>query len=249
MEIDKFDPENSANSSELAYFGIAQQLQKFIKLDLHPNKTIMLKLNIDGLPLFKSSNKEFWPILGRIYTDPVYSKPFPICIYRGVGKPSFVQLHLQKFDEELFDLLLNGVFIKDEHFNVLIMCFICDRPARSFMKCIKGHTGYSSGKRCDARGLYYKNRVIFKNFNRPFRSDSTFHYKKDPDHFTGLSPMEQICQIDMVNHFVLDFMHLSCLGVMKKLLELWSHSNKWMSRDKCIRLSARVSNLGNQVPK
>ena len=47
---------------------------------------IHISLNIDGLPLFRSSKKSLWPILGLI-SNIKPSVVFPIAITCGDGKP------------------------------------------------------------------------------------------------------------------------------------------------------------------
>ena len=57
---------------------------------------LTLQFNIDGLPLFRSSKLQFWPILACITCD--YTKtPFPIGIFCGLSKPKSVFQYLQKF--------------------------------------------------------------------------------------------------------------------------------------------------------
>lgn len=85
--------------------------------------------------------------------------------------------------------------------------------------------------------------------NRPLRTDGTFRCKQDKDHHIGTLPLEKIPQINMINHFTLDFMYLGCFGVMKKLLELWSTSEKWVRRQDGLRISARLANINSQVPQ
>ena len=79
-------------------------------------------------------------------------KPFIVSIYSGIGKPKSLSKYLEDFIEELNNLLKNGIVINGHHFNVEVMCLICDRPARSFIKCIKGHGGYFACERCDVKG-------------------------------------------------------------------------------------------------
>ena len=52
--------------------------------DNHTN-TIFLQVSIDGLPLFHSSCKQFWPILGSV-CRPVESDPFVIGLFCGENK-------------------------------------------------------------------------------------------------------------------------------------------------------------------
>ncbi|KZS03642.1 KRAB-A domain containing-like protein, partial [Daphnia magna] len=61
--------------------GILQMLFKLKIINLS-NPTIKLIVNIDGIPIAKSSGSQFWPILGLI-VDILNSKPFLIGIYHG----------------------------------------------------------------------------------------------------------------------------------------------------------------------
>lgn len=54
---------------------------------------ISLNVNIDGLPLFKSSKIEFWPILFNIHGKP-HIAPMVIGIYCGKGWYSHILIHI-----------------------------------------------------------------------------------------------------------------------------------------------------------
>ena len=44
------------------------------------------------------------------------------------------------------------VITANKTITVSIKCFVCDAPARSFLKCVVNHTGYSSCERCEIKG-------------------------------------------------------------------------------------------------
>jgi len=50
------------------------------------------------------------------------------------------------------------------------------------------------------------------------RADSDFINQIDADHHTGRTILEKIPDIGLVTEVPLDYMHLICLGVVKKLL-------------------------------
>lgn len=57
--------------------------------------------------------------------------------------------------------------------------------------------------------------------------------------------------INMISFFVLDFMHLCCQGIMKKLIEYWMSGNlnyKLNVRNK-IELSNRLGYIRCQIPR
>lgn len=102
---------------------------------------LKLQLNSDGLPLFKSTNDQFWPILGRIENLPD-SRPFIIGLFYGESKPSNVNQYLEQFIEEFRELERNGLDVDEERFSISISSVICDAPAKAFIKNIKQCSGY-----------------------------------------------------------------------------------------------------------
>ncbi|KYN09647.1 hypothetical protein ALC57_18167, partial [Trachymyrmex cornetzi] len=53
------------------------------------------------------------------------------------------------------------------------------------------------------------------------RTNESFRNEDDPEHHMGKSPLQNIMPaIDMVTTFILDYMHLACVCVMKKLLDM-----------------------------
>lgn len=102
--------------------------------------TLTLRINIDGLPLFRSSSVSLWPILGKIKEIPGCSV-FVIGMYSGTSKPASVQEYLQEFILDLKAVSQSGIVYNGLHFRVALPdAFICDAPARAFIKCTKGHT-------------------------------------------------------------------------------------------------------------
>nr|CAI5867349.1 unnamed protein product [Callosobruchus analis] len=67
---------------------------------------ISLNVNIDGLPIYKSSKDEFWPILFNIFEVPEL-QPMVIGIYSRKGKPNNVEDFLTPFVEEAKLILEN----------------------------------------------------------------------------------------------------------------------------------------------
>ncbi|PAA88529.1 hypothetical protein BOX15_Mlig006167g1, partial [Macrostomum lignano] len=190
------------SSGEFVYLGIRSNLPKDTQLEA----PLKLSIGIDGLPIFKSKNEGFWPILGSF----PQSCPFVIALFFGVNKPEVCGF-LKDLVAELQDL-------KDQ---VVLEKVIADRPARALIKCIKGHSGYSSCDKCTIHGEYHQ-QVVFDELNCPSRTDASFREKHDPNHHIGdhPSPFEEL-PIDMVHAFPYDYMHLVLLGVMRRLFLYW----------------------------
>lgn len=95
---------------------------------------IMMNFNMDGhgLPIYKSSKYEFWPILATIENHPEVS-PLIVAIYFGQGKPTLTE-YLAEFVAEMKVLMENGITINGHHFGIGIRCIVCDAPARAYIK-------------------------------------------------------------------------------------------------------------------
>lgn len=148
-KLDPFVVKPFGENAKFVYFGIRRSLRKIINVDLHKDLKIILQFNVDGLPLFKSSSFEFWPILGYVLYRPAVYKPFPVAIYCGKGKPKDLALFLDEFISEFNSILREGVEIDGQVFTVNFMGLVNDLPARAFLKNVKGHAGFHGCERCD----------------------------------------------------------------------------------------------------
>lgn len=61
-------------------------------------------------------------------------KPMVIAIWSGEGKPTVLNEFLEPFVNELNDLLRDGISINGHQIAICVRCFICDSPARAFIK-------------------------------------------------------------------------------------------------------------------
>nr|CAH0103370.1 unnamed protein product [Daphnia galeata] len=158
--------------------GIKNMLRKLKILNWF-GLVIQIIVNVDGLPIAKSSGSQLWPILGKI-KNLAQSKPFIIGLYHGNSKPSDSNAYLSAFVEELLLLIANGVEWAGE----------------------------------------WHGRVVFHETDVPKRTDHSFRSKAQPEHHTGVSILETL-PINMIECFSLDYMHLVCLGIVRKLLWTW----------------------------
>lgn len=177
-----------------------------------------LQINIDGLPLFKSTQHQFWPILGR-FVNIEHKIPFIIGIFSGTSKPNNLDEFSREFLNEYRELNTNGLHFGEKIVYIDIHSVICDAPARAFVKCVKSYSGYHGCDKCTQEGEW-KGKITFPETNAPLRTDASFLCMADEDHHKAVSPLSCI-SIGMVSQIPLDYMHLVCLGVVKRLLLLW----------------------------
>lgn len=208
-------------------------------------------INIDGLPISNSSFGQLWPILGRVAG--LNMEPFVIGVYYGHEKPENNNTYLNTFIVETNDLLSNGIDINGNHYAILLKAIICDAPARAFTRGIKGHAGYSSCEKCVVEGEYHyaSGHVVLDKMNAKLRTDASFRSREDYGHHTMDSPFEQL-PIDMIKQFPLDYQHLICLGVMKRLLQNWlsgktEYKTKFTPAD-IANISVQLRQCGKTLP-
>lgn len=234
------------------YLGIEENLKGIISPLTFPKRVIKLLINIDGLQLFNRSGQQMWPILMMIHDPDFETVPFLVGAFCGRSKPLFVKKFLIKFVQELIRLLKKGFYIDGVHFTIEIIGFICDTPARSFIKCCKGHGGFYSCERCEVRGLSVKNskgnkKRIYTCLNSKLRTKTSFK-KNQKQHHKGTSPLLKIPRLDLVRQVFLDPMHLLYLGLQKLVMNKWIFEKKLyctINVSQKIHLQKLLENLTN----
>ena len=220
--------------------------------------TIELLINVDELPISRSSCSQFWPILGSLSYTINKSPVFPVGIFHGTKKPSDAAQYLSYFVDEINNLQLSGLKYQNSTINVLLKGIICDSPARAFILNIKTHNGYNSCSKCVQEGMYINNRICFPETCCPLRTYEDFRQLKDEGHHLGTSPLINIRSFGCVTQVPYEYMHLVCLGVMKKLAIIWTKmkpqkrqtsqympnwSNKRLSPSQKLQVSNALDNL------
>jgi len=88
---------------------------------------------------------------------------------------------------------------------------------------------------------------LFDNATYDLYSDRTFRAIIYPKHHNGVSPLLDL-QLGLISQVPLDWMHLVCLGVMKKLLLTWTVGKYKLSRRDSEELSKRMEKLRKSIP-
>lgn len=130
----------------------------------------------------------------------------------------------------------------------IVDIFCCDMAAKSFILSTKGHNGYKSCTRCTVPGLRMNCSMTFLETNYPKRSHLDFINRIDDEHHVSdnISLLTEIPYINMIDNFSLDYLHLVCLGVTKKMILLWLGILKNAPLN--VRIQSReVKNISNHL--
>ncbi|TGZ45880.1 Tpa, partial [Temnothorax longispinosus] len=151
---------NLESGGKMWYKGFTVNLDQMLLQDyLRTHGKIIIDINIDGLPLFNSSKLKFWSILGHLVGT--LNEPFIIAVYCGKSDPQNIEEYLEKYVSELEDLFHNGYEYEGNNYEVVIRNYVLDAPARAFIKCCKGHSGYAGCEKCTVIGKYHNHRITF----------------------------------------------------------------------------------------
>jgi len=101
-------------------------------------QVLQLQINVDGLPVYKSTNYQLWPILGTVVSCSA-KVPFVTGMFGGHQKPGTVVEYLCDFVEECRLLEQSGILLGKSVLGFKIHSFLCDAPARAFVRNTEGH--------------------------------------------------------------------------------------------------------------
>ncbi len=226
---------------------ILKQLRRYPQAAIEGIETLELSLNVDGLPLFKSTKSSLWPVLCAFHLKPTHVFPVALCL--GSSKPK--DLHfLDDTVDALAELLEEGLDCDGRHINIELRCIVCDAPARAMVKNVKLYSGYYGCDRCTQKGLWVQKVTYPEVENLTLRTNDSFRAKtQEEHHHPGVSPFCAL-PIDMVHAFSVDYMHQSCLGVMKRLILLWLRGKKEfrLSYGNIATISRKLNFLKSFIP-
>ena len=233
-------------NGEYYYFGLEKGIVQCIIQNSFSGDKIELVVNTDGVPIFKSTNVQLWPILCKFH----FFNPFLVALYCGNSKPSSPDDFFCDFLEEYSRLKESGVTVNGVVFNVRLLFFTCDAPARQFLKCVKEHSGFYSCERCEIKGESIDGRLVMAAIDCPSRTDQLFNqYDYHPLHQLSRCTLPDY-GILCVSEFVLDYMHLVCLGVTRRMLAFMKERPRLckLSQQQLLFLSNNLENIKGKIP-
>ncbi len=221
-----------------------------LDIGLLPDR-LLLTFFIDGVPLAKSSNNGFWLILGRIENIPNLKKHiFVVGVYYGDKKPSSFNSFLDAFVDEM-RMLQHTYEQRNKPIYVGIHSIVCDGPAKADVKYIKHPTGFYSCDKCEQKGIKINRRMTFLDTNECLRDNTSFRSRDNEHHHKGDPIIETIEDLDMVDDFPLDPLHVIYLGVMKRLIRIWMFGEEGSALDGSTidEISELLKSIGTAQPQ
>ena len=190
----------SVSGGRYIHFGLASGIKRSIwKYCRIMPREVKININIDGLPLSKSSGSQFWPILASIEINDLYTEPFAVGVFHGTSKPNNVNDFLRPFVNKVQIVLWEDILLdNDFHCKIILNAILCDAPAKSLITCTKGHTGYFLCSKCLQEGDFVCNRVVFPEINCTLRTNESFRTRSQDEHHIGDSILENL-PIDMIS--------------------------------------------------
>ena len=244
-----FEILNLNENTQYSFWGFSSSL-KYLASQGLLDENYKIIINIDGVPLFKSSSCCLWPILARTGK----TTPFVVALTVGNKKPPIE--FLNDMVDELAKLVNNPLEFDGVTYRLSLqnIIFVCDNPAKSFIRQTKNHGGFFPCDVCIIEGDHDGSRMCYREIDSSLRTHDKFHSDDIPysEHRIGESPLCNL-GLDFATQFPRDSMHLLYLGIMKKLLHIWvkdrSTSKKAkLSAKQIEELSQELVNLYEFVP-
>ncbi|XDV23432.1 hypothetical protein PO909_028010 [Leuciscus waleckii] len=238
------------------------EYEKLIRSGKISEEDVSLLWNCDGIPVFKSSNCQLWPIQCQIIElDPKERKNnicIP-CIWFGEKKPNMTTL-LTPFVDELQELEQNGIKWSDtqsQQHSSKVHALICssDSVARPQIRNTKQFNGIYGCDFCYHKGggsySYISPEPLLRCESEHFQHAMAGTPKQPVMGVKGPSPLMKLANFQMINGFVPEYQHSVCLGVTRQLMTLWldstNHDKPWYMGTKTEEIDKQL--LAIQPPR
>ncbi len=210
--------------------------------DMHNVKRIYLQFAIDGVPPANSTTENCWLIACRI-REPTVGRRLLLSGWQGTNKAS-VDKFLRRFVDEMNSLHRTGIRhpVTGEQVEVHLHSICADAPARAYIMNIKYPNGFSCCHKCWIAGER-NNRLrmtMFKATRQRKRTHNEFCEQVDGDHHQGFTPLSELDDVDIPSVIPIDYMHSTCMGVVKDFLEMLSSNRDIVSDDEWATLDERI---------
>jgi len=164
------------------------EINNFNKHNISDN-ILKIGINIDGLPIAKSSKSQLWPILVSILNfKELLNNVLPIGIFHGFKKPHSIEEFLKPFINDVLDVLSNGLVVNGTLISLQISNIVCDTPAKSFLLNVKNFNAYFGCTSCIEEGDYIEHRVALIRTNAPLRTNETFRNQSNEEYLKVIPP-------------------------------------------------------------
>lgn len=182
---------------------------------------IELDFHTDGCALDRAGTVYLWPIQCRVFNIQ-QGKPIIVGIYKGLEKPRDANSFFAAFIKDIQTITCNGgINFNGSKIPIRLRSFIADAPARALILNHRGHMSSKPCSKCKVSGTVCEDRNVFLGINHSLRTDEEYIWILDEDHHKeGESSLSQL-PIGIVSQVPFEYMHLVCLGVVKKLLSAW----------------------------
>lgn len=120
-----------------------------------------------------------------------------------------------------------------------------------FVTPLHEHNGYFGCDKCSQTGIW-SNKMPYPEMDAPLSTDFDYEMMKTEEHHlsNSLSPLTGL--VNMVTQFPVDYMHTCCLGVTRRLIQMWMKGKNLRTRlpsQRILGISDRLVALRSFMPQ
>ena len=238
-----------------------KEYQKFVESlpEQDRRKYVTSVLNSDGSPIFKSSTLSIWPvqhILSEIPIEQRINNTIVQGLWFGKSKPN-MQVFLKPIVENLNELSNTGIECniagETRRIKMFTVCCCVDSAARPPMQGLIQYNGAFGCSWCEHPGVYSKDDKCIKYTIADGNYDLRTKAKAKQDiaqvketnqtikGFKYETPLVDLIGFNIINGFVVDYMHNILLGIVRTYAKYWtSRGNEYSLSKRQIRLVDKV---------